>query len=108
MKYFLIKFSDNWADEMDIRGFETFTESEYNEYISQLDKIEYPVEVGIGTNESLEYLSKEDYLRKLTVVEIEQSELDTLNKLFGPYERGKFVDLSEYAEFDDEDFDDDE
>ena len=37
--YYLVKYSDNWADEMDIDGFALLTEELYDEFISMVNKI---------------------------------------------------------------------
>ena len=55
--YYLVKYSDNWADEIDIDGFALFTEEEHNEFVSMVDKVCELLRVGeifeyyIGTNE---------------------------------------------------------
>ena len=38
MKYYLAKYDDNWADEMDIVGIRLFNEEEYVEFQKTLDK----------------------------------------------------------------------
>lgn len=55
--YYLVKYNDNWADEMDINGFALFTEEEHDEFISMVNKICDLLRAGetfeyyIGTNE---------------------------------------------------------
>ena len=55
--YYLVKYDDNWADEMDISGFALFTEEEHNEFVSMVDKVCELLRAGetfeyyIGTNE---------------------------------------------------------
>ena len=57
--YYLVKYSDNWADEIDIDGFALFTEEEHDEFISMVDKVCDLLRVGeifeyyIGTNEMI-------------------------------------------------------
>ena len=55
--YYLVKYNDNWADEIDIEGFALFTEEEYDEFISMINKVCDLLRAGktfeyyIGTNE---------------------------------------------------------
>lgn len=55
--YYLVKYNDNWADEIDIDGFALFTEEEHDEFISMVNKICGLLRAGevfeyyIGTNE---------------------------------------------------------
>lgn len=55
--YYLVKYNDNWADKMDIDGFALFTEEEYNEFVSIVNKVcdllraREIFEYYIGTNE---------------------------------------------------------
>lgn len=37
--YYLVKYNDNWADEIDINGFALFTEEEYDEFASMVNKV---------------------------------------------------------------------
>lgn len=55
--YYLVKYNNNWADEMDIDGFALFTKEEYDEFISIVNKICDLLRAGetfeyyVGTNE---------------------------------------------------------
>ena len=59
--YYLVKYSDNWADEMDIDGFALLTEELYDEFISMVNKIRELLRAGetfeyyVGSNEFIFY-----------------------------------------------------
>lgn len=84
MRYYLYKFSDNWADEMDIEGFAVMTEDEKD---AALVKIKRQFKRGgticFGSNEENEYDNLNDVLACISWNEISQSEYNTLRKLFG-------------------------
>ena len=96
----LVKFSDNWADEMDVKGFciykskEEFDEDLKEEIVDSagIEDEEYDDFIsgnyfwyshGIGSNESLEYESFEDLYNKFSITEITDEEYDILHKYFG-------------------------
>ena len=92
----LLKFEDNWADEMDVEGCEVITLERlkyFNErveaYFLENDSLEYY----IGTNECIEYTSAGELLSKYSVLTITETDYQTLNKLgllkfgiIGPFE----------------------
>lgn len=90
-KYFLVKFTDNWADEIDVDGFDTLTEEEVKEFknrvTSYFDENSEPYIYSIGTNEELEYYDAETLLSYFTFKEITKEEYDVIKKLF-PYSYG--------------------
>lgn len=105
-KFFLVKYSDNWSDEMDVEGFRVFTEIEKNEYFKAFEKIfkynikEYgSFEYGVGTNQQIEYKHFKNFERAFSVKEISKNEYIVLDDL----------DLSEFGFFPDAfDFEDGE
>jgi len=54
MKYYLVKSSINWADEMDLDGFDIFTEEELEKIKKNLAHAENVKTVYIGSNEEVE------------------------------------------------------
>jgi hypothetical protein len=80
MAYYLIEIHTNWADEMDIDGFEVKTEKEYNEWKEGWDKLQgRNIEMFVGNNEEVDVsfedfdikkISKEEYfiLKKLNLL----------------------------------------
>lgn len=90
MKYFLVKFNDNYADEFDLEGFWLEKAESKEEVIILISNgfesergNKYPVECYFGTNEYLQYNNIEDYLSVLNISEITKEEYDVLQKLFG-------------------------
>lgn len=54
MKYYLVKSNVNWADELDLEGFDIFTEEELEKIKKDLVRTEYTRTRYIGTNEEVE------------------------------------------------------
>jgi len=54
MKYYLVKSSINWADEIDLDGFDIFTEEELEKIKKELALAENVKTVSIGSNEEVE------------------------------------------------------
>jgi hypothetical protein len=85
----LVDSAVNWADEFDVYGFHIFSDEDWKEYLSFLDDITYPRERYFGTNESVEFSSKEEYLQQLRITDISKDEEVVLRRFF-PYGFGKF------------------
>jgi len=82
--YKLVKYSSNWADEMDVDGFRTMTEKQYKEWGKEWKKTfkedgEYTFY--IGTNEDIPYEDYESLMADFTVEDITKEEFETINKL---------------------------
>jgi hypothetical protein len=102
MKYYLVKYEDNYADEFDIQGFRIFTEVELKAFKTLVKTAKYPQEVYFGTNESISYDSFTDYT---------EEEASLLTKLFGydtTTEYGFFLNPEEQDEDDDSEEDEDD
>lgn len=54
MKYYLVKSNVNWADEIDLDGFDIFTEEELEKIKKNLAHTENVKTVYIGSNEEVE------------------------------------------------------
>ncbi len=80
-KWIFIKYADNWADEMDIEGTRLMTEADWDKMQKGFAKRDYPYEMGIGTNEEVEFTSAEDVMSKLTVYPLTEEEMDVLVRL---------------------------
>ncbi len=90
-----VKFEGNWADEMDIEGYTIMSEEEWEYKQLEGKNIQFPVELGIGTNEQMIYESLEDYLENFKVQKISDEEIKTLKKFFGECHVFGFVPLLE-------------
>jgi len=55
-KYYLINWTMNWADEMDVIAYEVMTEEEHNKALELIDKYDPKTLIyfGLGTNEGNE------------------------------------------------------
>jgi hypothetical protein len=111
MKYYLVKYEDNYADEFDIQGFRIFTEVELKAFKTLVKTAKYPQEVYFGTNESISYDSFTDYMSRLDIEEVTEEEASLLTKLFGydtTTEYGFFLNPEEQDEDDDSEEDEDD
>jgi hypothetical protein len=108
MKYFFYKFSDNWADEMDLEGFAILTETQKDIALAKI-KREYKRggSISFGTNEDNDYDSLEDVMDCIEIKEIATNEYFAIKKVFGGISMGELGPLSIY-DIDDDDYDEDE
>lgn len=84
--YKLVKWADNWADEMDLDGFKLMTNEEYDAYIAGWKKaFEYKgsYTMCVGTNEDIEYDSFEQFESTLEVNALENGEYRTIIEHLG-------------------------
>lgn len=107
MSKLLIRFRDNWADEMDLDGFQIMTTTEWNDYKDKLISIKCSFEVYWGTNESNEYESGRVVLDHLSVTEITHEQGEFIESIFGTW-YGNFPDLNQILDYVKEYNDDDE
>lgn len=81
----LIVTNTNWADEMDIFGFEVIASDEiYKLQIEAIDLLfqyKESVEIFVGSNEEITF--KKDYMRNFLVTSITEKDSEHLLKLFG-------------------------
>lgn len=86
----LIITDTNWADEIDIWGFETVHNNALYEImliaINEAFKYQESIGIYIGTNEEI-YFNK-NFLRNFIIKDVQQEEVDVLIKLFGSHTRG--------------------
>ena len=80
-KFHLLKFDDNWADEMDVSGFVVYDEDEYKAWLDKIPDRQFSY--GIGTNEEIEYSDAEEFLRSVTVTSLTSEEVQFFFKFFG-------------------------
>lgn len=103
----LIKFYDNWSDEMDMEGFTVLNYSDYIEYMSLLCDTARMIDSGkvfelyFGTNEWNEYTSGEEFIRCFSAEAINSIEAESLKRLLldGCEKYGQFPSGSELAYF---------
>lgn len=80
--HYLVKFQDNWADEMDIAGFYIYEKTTWDELKTNIENIKTKMVFSIGTNEEINYDSGEELLNSLEVIEITSRQYNTIVKLF--------------------------
>lgn len=86
----LIITDTNWADEMDVWGFEVISDEVfalYTRVIEEAFKFEDNIVVYIGTNEEIE-INKNNYLRHFEVKDITKEQIESLNTIFGSDNKG--------------------
>ncbi len=83
MTNILVKFKDNWADEMDIEGFFITTREDWEKRVATLkDNFPYGLTYTIGTNEEIEYCSPDAILNHYKVIDLCADEYSCLTNLF--------------------------
>lgn len=80
MKY-LVRWEDNWADEMDLEGWRVMDQTELDAWKSRLQETGRCT-LSFGTNEENEYKSGQDVLDCCTVRPIADSDAEVLQRLF--------------------------
>ena len=79
MAYYLLKYEDNWADEMDVEGHVILTEKEYQAFQESLEDKDY-FTFSVGSNEEIEYETIDDLKNRIDVDEISQEEYEVFKK----------------------------
>jgi len=82
MKYYLIQYKYDYADEFDVYGFKVVNEKELNDINEIIDNIKYPKEFYFGTNEALVFNNPKEAREGMKIIEIIQSEYDVFKKFF--------------------------
>ena len=85
MSKVLVKWSDNWADEMDVEGFVIMDNSEWKEFQETAKKVNSPISICVGTNEEIEYPNGDALLENITTKKLTSDEAKTITKFFGEY-----------------------
>lgn len=91
----LVKFDDNWADEMDISGFKVYDSIEdWNQAVKTFEdehksdrgyEEDEPLgefEIYVGTNEEIMYNSMEEFLKYFEVIEITKDQKFAIESVF--------------------------
>ena len=85
----LVKFDDNWADEMDVSGFKIFDNLDaWNKALEEkkkrreLEDDDQYFEVCFGTNEYIEYDSFSSFLNRFQITEISKDTAEIIGMLF--------------------------
>jgi hypothetical protein len=85
----LVKFDDNWADEMDVSGFKLFDNLDaWNKALEEkkkrreLENDDQCFEVCFGTNEYIDYDSFGSFLNRFQITEISKDTAEIIGGLF--------------------------
>jgi len=88
MNNLLVKFKDDWADEMDLEGFFITTKEDWENRVTLLkDNFPYGLTYSVGTNEEIEYSRPDEILKKYKVQDLSDHDASLLENLF---DTGKF------------------
>jgi len=93
MSKMLIRFEGNWADEMELFGFEIMEEEVWRAHLKRVRKFLEdggPYEKCVGSNENIEYTNYDEYVSHFTGSRLTDMESQTIEKFFPPYRRGAF------------------
>lgn len=99
--YVLVKFDDNWADEMDLSGFRVMGAEDYEEWQKALKLLTFPYEPYFGTNENTCYADMIDFQRTLDTQTISDEDAAVIINLFGK-KYGHFPSIEDHVDWDDE------
>lgn len=86
MKYFIVEYDYNWADEMDLRGFCIMSEKQMELYFAAYKKIfdrDGYYNFCVGTNEEVEYESFNNFKKAFGWQEITAADKKRIEFLFG-------------------------
>lgn len=86
----LVKYEDNWADEMDIYGFHILTDETWEKFLALINRVkdlpDFQLNIGVGSNEDIDYDSVEDLLNVLTATDISDKDAEVIKNNFNlPY-----------------------
>ena len=82
MSKVLVKWSDNWADEMDIEGFIIDDKEKVEEWLNNMKSITRHFDICIGTNEDVDYDNGEQFAETISVIDITEEDEKLLKRLF--------------------------
>jgi len=77
----LVKWEDNWADEMDLEGHFVIEKVEWEKISEDFSNHTEEIIYCVGTNEDIEYANGTEALAQFTTTEITEDEYQTLEKL---------------------------
>ena len=83
----LIKLEDNWADELNLRGFAVMSNAQFMAWARTVEKVANKIEEGhnfvwyIGTNEYVDYETGADFKAAFTCEAISDTQVAVLKQL---------------------------
>ena len=80
----LVSMSTDWFDEMDVDGFQVMTRAEWNTYFASLGtEIIFPHISYVGTNEEVDFETKEGYLYHISVYPLTEVQSISIKEIIG-------------------------
>jgi hypothetical protein len=79
----LIKFSDNWADEMDVNGWVILDSQKWVKIKEKVEAYNDYFSIGFGSNQENEYENGEDFLEAINIRLLSENEFIVLTSCFG-------------------------
>lgn len=110
----LVEYSDNWADEIDVKGFRIVGQEwkdEFDQLIEKLCRTNFfdhnSIRFYVGSNEEIEYESLKDVVAAFSFTEISNEFalqiIQTFKKIDSSKTYGKFFEILEAVYFDEDD-----
>lgn len=82
----LVKYEDNWADEMDIYGFHVLSDKTCEKFVAFIKRgseiPDFSFNIGVGSNEDIEYSSVDELLAAFKITDISDEEAAAITKNF--------------------------
>jgi hypothetical protein len=110
----IVYIDECYADEFDVQGFIAMSDEEYYKRLEQIKKNlvnkRFPIEVFFGTNEWIDFETKEEYINVIEngTKEITDEQLKVLMELFGDGETASFGETLYFMEKYTDDYDQDD
>ena len=83
MKKFIMVYSGNWDDEIDVDGFVIMNKKQMTYIVDFLKKFNDPITISVGTKSSIDYENGREILEEISFQEITNEEHVVINKFFG-------------------------
>lgn len=83
----LVKFTGNWADEMDTKGFSIMSTGQFTQWAKTVEEVAQKIDEGhsfewyIGTNELIDWNSGKNFKEAFSCEVIADKEADVLKRL---------------------------
>jgi hypothetical protein len=83
MKNFMMVYSGNWNEEIDVDGFVMMNKKQMSYLSLFLKRYRTPISVSLGFGDYVEYENGRELLEEISFQEITPTEYETVNKFFG-------------------------
>jgi hypothetical protein len=83
MKIFVMFYSGNWNDEIDVDGFILLNKTQVKYVTGFLKNFKDPISISLGFGEDIEYENGKELLDEISFQEITIDECETIIKFFG-------------------------